>query len=141
MRTPSTATTRTPTWKPSPAGAGNTKATYGYTAYGSNDHAQFTGIDKPDPADPTKQPYNLYRYNAKRWDPTSGSYDMGFRDYHPASTGSSPATCSTAPWPTSTSASTPGPATGTPSPAESDREITAGRPKAVAVYVESAMEP
>jgi RHS repeat-associated protein len=63
--------------------AGDPKATYGYTAYGSNDHAQFTGIDKPDPADPTKQPYNIYRYNAKRWDPTSGSYDMGFRDYHP----------------------------------------------------------
>jgi RHS repeat-associated protein len=62
---------------------GDPKATYGYTAYGSNDHAQFTGIDKPDPQNPTKQPYNLYRYNAKRWDPVSGSYDMGFRDYHP----------------------------------------------------------
>jgi RHS repeat-associated protein len=63
--------------------AGNTKATYGYTAYGNNDDAQFTGIDKPDAADPTKEPYNPYRYNAKRWDQGSGEYDMGFRDYSP----------------------------------------------------------
>ena len=62
---------------------GTTKATYGYTAYGGNDDPQFTGIDKPDPADPTKQPYNPYRFNAKRWDQTSGNYDMGFRDYSP----------------------------------------------------------
>ncbi|MFG1777592.1 DNRLRE domain-containing protein [Micromonospora sp. NPDC049048] len=63
--------------------AGNTKATYGYTAYGKNDDAQFTGIDKPDATDPTKEPYNAYRYNAKRWDQGSGTYDMGFRDYSP----------------------------------------------------------
>ncbi|MEV6815589.1 RHS repeat-associated core domain-containing protein, partial [Micromonospora sp. NPDC051296] len=63
--------------------SGNTKATYGYTAYGSNNDAEFTGIDKPDTADPTKEPYNAYRYNAKRWDQASGSYDMGFRDYSP----------------------------------------------------------
>ncbi|MEV4713875.1 hypothetical protein [Micromonospora sp. NPDC049374] len=62
---------------------GNTKATYGYTAYGSNNDAEFTGIDKPDAADPTKEPYNAYRYNAKRWDQASESYDMGFRDYSP----------------------------------------------------------
>ncbi|MEV1154935.1 RHS repeat-associated core domain-containing protein [Micromonospora chokoriensis] len=62
---------------------GDTKATYGYTAYGKNDDAQFTGIDKPDAADPTKEPYNAYRYNAKRWDQSSGNYDMGFRDYSP----------------------------------------------------------
>ncbi|MFI0797085.1 DNRLRE domain-containing protein [Micromonospora rubida] len=62
---------------------GNTRATYGYTAYGNNDDAQFTGIDKPDPADPTKEPYNAYRYNAKRWDQGSGTYDMGFRNYSP----------------------------------------------------------
>jgi RHS repeat-associated protein len=62
---------------------GNTEATYGYTAYGNNDDAQFTGIDRPDPADPTKEPYNVYRYNAKRFDPASGTYDMGFRDYSP----------------------------------------------------------
>ncbi|WP_460527167.1 golvesin C-terminal-like domain-containing protein [Flindersiella endophytica] len=63
--------------------AGDTKATYGYTAYGNNDDDQFTGIDKPDAQDPTKEPYNPYRYTAKRYDPTSGTYDMGFRDYSP----------------------------------------------------------
>ncbi|MET8232186.1 DNRLRE domain-containing protein [Micromonospora sp. NPDC005298] len=63
--------------------SGDTKATYGYTAYGKNDDSQFTGVDKPDTADPTKEPYNAYRYNAKRWDQTSGSYDMGFRNYDP----------------------------------------------------------
>jgi RHS repeat-associated protein len=63
--------------------AGDTKSTYGYTAYGRNDDAQFTGIDKPDAADPTKEPYNPYRFNAKRWDQGSGEYDMGFRDYSP----------------------------------------------------------
>ncbi|MFU8874456.1 DNRLRE domain-containing protein [Micromonospora sp. SL4-19] len=62
---------------------GDSKATYGYTGYGSNDDAQFTGIDKPDAADPTKEPYNAYRFNAKRWDQNSQSYDMGFRDYSP----------------------------------------------------------
>jgi RHS repeat-associated protein len=62
---------------------GDTKATYGYTAYGSDDTSEFTGIDKPDAADPTKEEYNAYRYNAKRWDAQSGTYDMGFRDYNP----------------------------------------------------------
>ena len=62
---------------------GDAKATYGYTAYGSDDTSEFTGIDKPDPADPTKEDYNPYRYNAKRWDAQSGTYDMGFRDYNP----------------------------------------------------------
>ncbi|WP_415952536.1 DNRLRE domain-containing protein [Streptomyces sp. KLOTTS4A1] len=62
---------------------GNTKATYGYTAYGSDDESEFTGIDKPDAADPTKEEYNPYRYNSKRWDAGSGTYDMGFRDYNP----------------------------------------------------------
>ncbi len=63
--------------------SGDTKATYGYTAYGSDDDSEFTGIDKPDAADPTKEAYNPYRYNAKRWDAQSGTYDMGFRDYDP----------------------------------------------------------
>ncbi|MBC2907009.1 DNRLRE domain-containing protein [Streptomyces cupreus] len=62
---------------------GNTKATYGYTAYGSDDESEYTGIDKPNAADPTKEAYNAYRYNAKRWDAQSGTYDMGFRDYNP----------------------------------------------------------
>ncbi|WP_328415184.1 hypothetical protein OG470_22535 [Micromonospora sp. NBC_00389] len=63
--------------------AGDTKATYGYTAYGNDDTNQFTGIDKPDSTDPTKEPYNAYRFNSKRWDQASGTYDMGFRDYSP----------------------------------------------------------
>ncbi|MFY1577486.1 DNRLRE domain-containing protein [Verrucosispora sp. WMMD703] len=62
---------------------GDTKATYGYTAYGKNDEAQFTGIDKPDVGNPTKEDYNSYRFNSKRWDQNSESYDMGFRDYSP----------------------------------------------------------
>ncbi|MFE4990140.1 DNRLRE domain-containing protein [Streptomyces mirabilis] len=62
---------------------GDTKATYGYTAYGKDDESEFTGIDKPDAADPTKEAYNPYRFNAKRWDAQSGTYDMGFRDYDP----------------------------------------------------------
>ncbi|MEU8609253.1 DNRLRE domain-containing protein [Actinoplanes sp. NPDC048791] len=65
---------------------GDSRATYGYTAYGSNDDAQFSGADKPDagnPEDPNKEPYNAYRFNGKRFDQSSGSYDMGFRDYDP----------------------------------------------------------
>jgi RHS repeat-associated protein len=63
--------------------AGDTRATYGYTAYGKDDTQAFTGIDKPDAQDPTREPYNVYRFNAKRFDPASGDYDMGFRDYDP----------------------------------------------------------
>ncbi|MET9251078.1 RHS repeat-associated core domain-containing protein [Nonomuraea sp. NPDC003709] len=64
--------------------SGDTRATYGYTAYGKNDDKLFTGIDKPDPVDPTaKEEYNPYRFNAKRWDNSTGMYDMGFRNYNP----------------------------------------------------------
>ncbi|MDX8036021.1 DNRLRE domain-containing protein [Lentzea sp. BCCO 10_0856] len=62
---------------------GDTRATYGYTAYGKDDEQAFTGIDKPDAQQPGKEPFNFYRYNGKRFDPASGSYDMGFRDYNP----------------------------------------------------------
>ncbi len=62
---------------------GDTKSTYGYTAYGNNNDAEFTGIDKPDTAQPDKEAYNPYRFNGKRWDAASGTYDMGFRDYSP----------------------------------------------------------
>jgi RHS repeat-associated protein len=62
---------------------GDTKSTYGYTAYGNNDKNLFTGIDKPDPQDPTRDVYNAYRFNAKRFDHVTGNYDMGFRDYSP----------------------------------------------------------
>ncbi|MFR9755052.1 DNRLRE domain-containing protein [Streptomyces sp. TR06-5] len=62
---------------------GTTRATYGYTAYGSDDEKQFTGADKPDAGDPDKEPYNEYRFNAQRYDDGSGTYDMGFRNYDP----------------------------------------------------------
>ncbi|MEV5969664.1 DNRLRE domain-containing protein [Streptomyces sp. NPDC051921] len=62
---------------------GDTKATYGYTAYGNNDATEFTGIDKPEAGQPDKEEYNPYRFNSKRWDAQSGTYDMGFRDYNP----------------------------------------------------------
>jgi RHS repeat-associated protein len=63
--------------------SGDTRATYGYTAYGKDDEQSFTGVDKPEAQQPGKQPYNFYRYNGKRFDVASGSYDMGFRDYNP----------------------------------------------------------
>ncbi|MFD7077076.1 RHS repeat-associated core domain-containing protein [Nocardioides sp. NPDC059952] len=66
--------------------AGKTVATYGYTAYGENDEAEFTGIDKPEagnPEGPADESFNAYRFNGKRWDAGSGTYDMGFRDYNP----------------------------------------------------------
>ncbi|MEV6491585.1 polymorphic toxin-type HINT domain-containing protein, partial [Actinoplanes sp. NPDC051633] len=65
---------------------GDSRATYGYTAYGKNDDSQFTGVDKPEagnPEDPNREPYNAYRFNGKRFDQSSGDYDMGFRDYDP----------------------------------------------------------
>jgi RHS repeat-associated protein len=39
------------------------------------------GQTEPDPNAP--DPYNVYRYNSKRWDPHTQNYDMGFRDYDP----------------------------------------------------------
>jgi RHS repeat-associated protein len=63
--------------------SGDTRATYGYTAYGKDDTQSFTGIDKPDTQNPGQEPYNPYRFNAKRFDPATGDYDMGFRDYDP----------------------------------------------------------
>jgi len=62
---------------------GDTKSTYGYSAYGDNDKNAFTGVDKPDPADPTKDVLNSYRFNADRFDPGTQKYDMGFRLYDP----------------------------------------------------------
>ncbi|MGP4012750.1 golvesin C-terminal-like domain-containing protein [Streptomyces sp. 4N124] len=62
---------------------GDTKATYGYTAYGKDDESEFTGIDKPEAGNPDKEAYNPFRFSAKRWDAASQTYDMGFRDYSP----------------------------------------------------------
>ncbi len=62
--------------------SGGTTATYGYTAYGQNDIGQFTGADKNNTQpSSTSQPFNAYRFNAMRWDSSSGQYDMGFRNY------------------------------------------------------------
>ncbi|WP_410604236.1 polymorphic toxin-type HINT domain-containing protein [Amycolatopsis sp. lyj-90] len=62
---------------------GNTKSTYGYTAYGKDDEKQFSGEDKPDQANPDKAEENSYRFNTARHDKSTGTYDMGFRDYSP----------------------------------------------------------
>src|SRR5207248_3244748 len=62
---------------------GKTRATYGYTAYGSDDESQFTGVDKPGTQPEGEEPYNAFRFNASRWDANSGTYDMGFRNYDP----------------------------------------------------------
>jgi RHS repeat-associated protein len=64
--------------------AGNAVATYGYTAYGNADESEYSGIDKPEAGNPEgAELYNAYRYNSKRWDAGSSTYDMGFRDYAP----------------------------------------------------------
>jgi RHS repeat-associated protein len=63
---------------------GNATSTYRYTGYGSNDASGFTGKDKQTAtAGPEVEAYNPYRFNSKRWDPATSSYDMGFRDYSP----------------------------------------------------------
>ncbi|MBO9521461.1 MAG: RHS repeat-associated core domain-containing protein [Nocardioidaceae bacterium] len=66
---------------------GNTKSTYRYSAYGDTEAAGSTGTDKttinPDGAAAVTDVLNPYRYNAKRYDPTTGKYDMGFRNYDP----------------------------------------------------------
>ncbi|WP_052433356.1 DNRLRE domain-containing protein [Streptacidiphilus carbonis] len=64
--------------------SGNTKATYGYTAYGQDDTSQDTGVDKPSSGQTgTSDPYNAYRFNSDRIDGSTGTYNMGFRTYDP----------------------------------------------------------
>ncbi len=63
--------------------SGDTRATYGYTAYGNDDKEPSPASTSRTPGDPGKEPFNFYRFNGKRFDPASGSYDMGFRDYNP----------------------------------------------------------
>jgi len=66
--------------------SGATMATYGYTAYGDPVTSMFTGQDKNDAtssSSSTTQPYSSYRFNAMRWDGSTGQYDMGFRNYDP----------------------------------------------------------
>jgi RHS repeat-associated protein len=64
--------------------SGTTTATYGYTAYGNPITSQTTGADKNNTTPgSTTTPYNSYRFNAMRWDSSTGQYDMGFRTYSP----------------------------------------------------------
>jgi RHS repeat-associated protein len=62
---------------------GDTKSTYGFTAYGKDDDAEFSGEDKPDQSQPDKPEENSYRFNTARHDQSTDTYDMGFRDYSP----------------------------------------------------------
>ncbi|TCP60762.1 RHS repeat domain-containing protein [Baia soyae] len=62
---------------------GNVRSTYGYTPYGEDDKDMFTGVDKIDATKPDLEMYNPFRYEGKRWDPNTKSYDLGFRDYRP----------------------------------------------------------
>ncbi|TDO44048.1 intein/RHS repeat-associated protein [Kribbella sp. VKM Ac-2527] len=59
---------------------GDTESTYGYTAFGKDRAGAMSGADKPGVS---TEPYNVYRFNGKRWDAASGDYDMGFRTYNP----------------------------------------------------------
>jgi hypothetical protein len=77
--------------------AGDTRATYGYTAYGKDDKESFTGIDKPDAQNPGAEPYNVYRFNAKRIDRPPATTTWASATTTPASTGSSRATTTTVP--------------------------------------------
>jgi RHS repeat-associated protein len=64
--------------------SGTPTATYGYTAYGSPAAAMFTGADENNASPgPNVVPYNSYRFNAMPWDPGSGQYNMGARNYQP----------------------------------------------------------
>jgi RHS repeat-associated protein len=65
--------------------SGTPTATYGYTAYGSPVASMFTGADKTNTSPgPNVVPYSSYRFNAMQWDPGSGQYNMGFRNYDPS---------------------------------------------------------
>jgi RHS repeat-associated protein len=58
--------------------AGQAKAAYGYTPYGDQDKQETVGDTTPD------NPLNPYRYDEKRFDPGSGTLDMGARRFDPA---------------------------------------------------------
>ena len=63
---------------------GAATATYRYTAYGNPDSKGTTGRDKTSDSDPNPTDVlNPIRFNAKRIDPATGNYDMGFRNYDP----------------------------------------------------------
>ncbi|NIK56120.1 DNRLRE domain-containing protein [Kribbella shirazensis] len=66
------------------ASTGTTTSTYRYTAYGQPDKKGTTGDDViwDDPAKDADI-VNPYRFNSKRFDGATGTYDMGFREYNP----------------------------------------------------------
>ncbi|GAA3485652.1 hypothetical protein GCM10018966_101850 [Streptomyces yanii] len=60
---------------------GTPTSTYGYTAYGQDVRDEWTGLDSI--SAPDDEGTNPYRFNGKRWNAQSETYDMGFRDYSP----------------------------------------------------------
>jgi RHS repeat-associated protein len=60
---------------------GTPTSTYGYTAYGQDARDEWTGLDSI--SAPDDEGTNPYRFNGKRWNAQSETYDMGFRDYSP----------------------------------------------------------
>ncbi|MFF3288106.1 DNRLRE domain-containing protein [Streptomyces sp. NPDC003023] len=56
-------------------------STYAYSAYGQDVRDEWTGLDSI--TAPDDEGTNPYRFNGKRWNAQSGTYDMGFRDYSP----------------------------------------------------------
>ena len=66
--------------------SGGAVSTYRYSAYGQTEAKGSTGVDAPTVSDPAATVQNPWRFNSKRWDAGSGSYDMGFRTYSPLST-------------------------------------------------------
>ncbi|MFD7446612.1 RHS repeat-associated core domain-containing protein [Streptomyces sp. NPDC059909] len=60
---------------------GTPTSTYGYTAYGQDVRDEWTGLDSISASD--DEGTNPYRFNGKRWNAQSETYDMGFRDYSP----------------------------------------------------------
>jgi YD repeat-containing protein len=67
---------------------GNTKATYGYTAYGTNDPAAFTGVDTPDAQNHTKDSSILTASTPTASTPAPKSTTWGFAPTTPAATAS-----------------------------------------------------
>ncbi|MFI7064666.1 RHS repeat-associated core domain-containing protein, partial [Kribbella sp. NPDC050124] len=68
------------------ATTGATTSTYRYTAYGQPDKIGTTGDDKIKDNDPAANAdiVNPYRFNSKRFNGATGTYDMGFREYNPS---------------------------------------------------------
>lgn len=66
------------------ATTGQTTSTYRYTAYGQADKTGTTGDDAIT-GNPVEDAdiVNPYRFNAKRYDGATSTYDMGFREYNP----------------------------------------------------------